>query len=111
MCIRDSKCGYTVGLLATLFEVEPGIFVVDVVLGSDLDAANGIDDVDESAEADLYVIVDPDPGVRFDRLNEQFGASIGEGGVDLGPLIARYIDEGIAGNRHEEGRPAADVLS
>jgi hypothetical protein len=40
-------------------------------LRADLDAADGVDHVDEAAEADLDDVVDPDARSLLDRLHQQ----------------------------------------
>ena len=91
-----------VGLLAALLHVEVGLRVLHGGLRADLDAADGVDHVDEAAEADLDVVVDADPGRELEGLHEQLGPAVGERGVDLGDAVARHLQQAVARDRHQQ---------
>ena len=101
--------GRPVGLLAALLHVEVRQLVLHVLLRADLHAADGVDHVDDAAEADLDVVVDADPGVLLDRLHQQLRAAVGVGGVDLRGAVAGDVDRRVAGDRHQQVRAGAGV--
>ena len=98
-----------VDVLAALLDAEVGVGVDHVLLGTDLDAADGVDQAHEPAEADLDVAVDLDAGVLLDGPDQQLRAAVGVGRVDLGRAVAGDLDQRVAGDRHQQVRARAGV--
>ena len=102
--------GLAVGLLAALRDVEVGVGVLHRGARADLHTTHGVDHADEAAEADLDVVVDADAGLVLEGADEQLGAAVGEGGVDLVALaVARDRDDRVAGDRHQHVGAVAGV--
>ena len=65
---------------------------VGVVYGereADVDAAHGVDDLDEAEEVDLDVVIDLQAGRLLDGAHHQLRAAEAIGGVDLVHAVAR----------------------
>ncbi len=82
------------------------VLILDRVRDAHRDPAERVDDVDESAEADLHVAVDPQPGVLLDGPHQQLRAAEGEGGVDLVLSLAGNGNVAVPRDR-DQRRPTA----
>jgi len=95
-----------------LLQQQSGVGVTDGRGEVDRHALQHLDEVPESLEVDLDVVLDGDAEVRLDRLDE-IGGAIGtsDGGVDL-RLAARRLDRHVAvtGDRQQRRglRPGVD---
>src|SRR5690606_10251064 len=90
-------------------DVQSSVLVLDVLGRADLDASEGVDDVAQTAEADLGVAVDAQARLRLERLDQQRGTAPGVGRVDLRAAVTRDVDLGVAGDRRQHGRAATAV--
>ena len=79
------------------------------LLGADLDAVDGVDHVHETGEADLDVVVDADAGVLLDGLLQQLRPAVRERRVDLRGAVPGHVDDGVAGDGHQQVRAGAGV--
>ena len=57
-----------------------------------INASHGINDINEALEVDLYIVVDMDTEVLFDRGVQQLKSAKGIGGVDLVVAVARDLN-------------------
>src|SRR5262245_4049855 len=101
--------GHAVGLLTAGLDVETRLLVLHRLVRADLDATDRVDDVDEAAESDLDVVVDPDAGRLLERLDQQLGSAIREGRVDLGLAVAGDVDDGVPRDRQQQRLTVAHV--
>ena len=85
-------------------DVEAGIGVVDRLGEVHLDAAEGLDHVDEAVEVQLDEMLNRDPEVLLDRGDQLVGALV-ERGVDLvGTVGAGVGDEEVPRNGEDRDR-------
>ena len=89
--------------LAAGGQIDAGQRIVDRVGGTDVDAAERVDQSGEAVEADLHVVVEAQSGGFFDGLGQQRRATLGEGRVDLVLAVAGDVHIGVAGHRHHRG--------
>ena len=82
-----------------------GVAVLDRRRDAHPDAVEGVDHVDEPAEADLGVPVDPQPGVLLDGLHEQLRATDRVRRVDLVRAVPGDRHVGVAGQRDQHRLP------
>ena len=98
--------GGAVQVLAALRQVDVGVLVLDRLGQAHLDAAQRVDDVDEPAEADLDVGVDPQAGVGLDGLHQQLRPAERVRGVDLVAALAGDRHVRVARHRDQRRLPA-----
>src|SRR5690606_19612061 len=58
-------------------EVEPGVGVLEALVGADLHTADDIDGLHEAGEVQLQVVVDLHPGHLLDRAHGQLRTALG----------------------------------
>src|SRR5262245_6504995 len=99
-------CG-AVQVLAAGLDVESGLSVLDRLGYAHMHTAERIHDIDESAEPDLHVPVDPDPGRPLHGLDEQLWPTEGEGGVQLVPSMVGDGHVRVPGQADQRRLPPA----
>src|SRR5690606_20849726 len=100
--------GGAVHHLAARFDVQAGLGVFHRFFRAQLYPAHGVDDVDETRESDLHVVVDPHPAGLFEGAHQGGGAAaerLRVGGVDLVGSDAGDLHVRVAGHA-DDGGPA-----
>src|SRR5690606_15810536 len=90
-------------------QVDPRVAVSDRLVEVEVDAAEGVDDVDEAGEVHLDVVLDRDAGQLGDRLDEAVGAADaallphGVGAVDLADPALAVLDAQVPREAQHRG--------
>ena len=96
---RELQGGGAVHRVAARSPVQARILVVRVVVVAQLHAADRVHHVRHRTHADLHEVIDGQTRQLLDCLDQELGAAVGVGSVDLVPADPRDLRVGVAGNR------------
>src|SRR5260370_41327401 len=81
--------------MAARGHAQAAVGVMDCERQADVDPAERVDDLDETEEVDLDVVIDDQPGGLLDGPDHQSRPAEPEGGVDLVHAVAGNVDPGV----------------